>query len=178
MLGPTLHTDRLILRPPAAEDFDAYAALMADAEAVRFIGGQQGRSQAWRSWASIIGAWTLNGHSMFSVIDRASGQWVGRLGPWVPDGWPGPEVGWTIVREHWGRGLATEGASAALDWVFDHAGWTEVVHCIDPANTPSIAVAGRLGSRRLRTATLPPPLQHMTVEVYGQTREDWRARRR
>jgi RimJ/RimL family protein N-acetyltransferase len=44
--GPTLETARLILRPPAAEDLDGWAELMADAEAARYIGGRMSRSQA------------------------------------------------------------------------------------------------------------------------------------
>lgn len=38
------------------------------------------------------GAWTIRGFSMFSVIEKDSGQWIGRLGPWQPEGWPGTEV--------------------------------------------------------------------------------------
>ena len=48
-----IETDRLILRPPQAEDFDAYAANMADVEAARFIGGQQARAAAWRQRRSL-----------------------------------------------------------------------------------------------------------------------------
>src|SRR5690242_10527528 len=87
-----IETDRLILRPPRIEDFDAYAASMADLEAARFIGGQQPRAVAWRGFLSSAGAWMIQGFSMFSVIEKASGRWVGRLGPWFPDGWPGTEV--------------------------------------------------------------------------------------
>ena len=71
---------------------------------------------------------------MFSVIEKASGRWVGRLGPWQPEGWPGTEVGWGLARDAWGKGYATEGAAAAIDWAFDALGWDDVIHCIDPGN--------------------------------------------
>lgn len=178
MLGPTLETERLILRPPAPEDFDAWAAFMADAEAARFIGGQQPRSSAWRGFCSMAGAWAMFGFAMFSVVEKSSGRWVGRLGPWVPEGWPGTEVGWGIVREAWGRGYATEGATATIDWAFDHLGWTEVIHCIDPENTASQRVAERLGSTNLGPTRMPAPFEDLPVDAWGQSKHAWKLRQK
>ena len=141
MLGPTLETDRLLLRPPIEADLDGWAELMADEESSRFIGGPQLRPAAWRGLASMAGSWALKGYGMFSVVEKASGRWIGRLGPWMPEGWPGTEVGWGLVPEAQGKGYAIEGSTAAIDWAFDTLGWTEVIHCIDPANAPSQAVA-------------------------------------
>ena len=178
MSGPIVETARLILRPPLAEDLDAWAACHADEQTMRFMGGVMGRSPTWRSMCTITGAWTLFGFSMFSVIEKSSGRWVGRLGPWAPADWPGTEVGWTLAREAWGRGYATEGAIAAIDWAFDHLGWSEVIHCIDPENRASQAVASRLGSARLRTDFMPAPYNDKPIDIWGQSREAWRARRR
>src|SRR3954464_6255537 len=118
--GPALETDRLILRPPALEDFEPWCVMMADADTARFIGGTAARSMVWRQLCSMAGAWTLYGHAMFSVVEKSSGRWIGRLGPWTPADWPGTEVGWALSRDAWGKGYATEGAVRAIDWVFDH----------------------------------------------------------
>ena len=91
--APILETDRLILRAPVAEDFEPWAEFAADAETMRFLGGVQARSVAWRGLCTVVGAWTVRGFSMFSVIEKSSGRWVGRLGPWQPEDWPGTEVG-------------------------------------------------------------------------------------
>lgn len=176
MIGPTLETDRLILRPPTREDFEPWCAFMADEEAARHIGGLQSPAVAWRGLCTVTGAWTIEGFSMFSVIEKASGRWIGRLGPWRPEGWPGTEVGWGIVRAAWGKGYATEGATAAIDWAFETLGWEEVIHTIDPVNTNSQKVAHRLGSRILRQAQMPDPFD-MTLDVWGQSRAEWFARR-
>ena len=176
MLGPTLETPRLILRPPEERDLDGFAAMMADEEAARFVGGRQPRSGAWRGMAAMAGSWALRGYGMFSVIEKASGRWVGRVGPWQPEGWPGAEVGWGLERAAWGKGYATESAAAAIDWAFDHLGWDEVIHCIDPDNLGSIAVARRLGSTNRGPGKLPPPFEAYPVDVWGQTREQWRGR--
>ncbi|WP_454831219.1 GNAT family N-acetyltransferase [Pseudoxanthomonas wuyuanensis] len=171
-----LETERLILRPPQAGDFEPWAAFIADEEAARHIGGTQARPVAWRSFASVVGAWHLQGFAFFSVIEKNSGQWVGRVGPWQPEGWPGTEVGWSIAREHWGRGYAPEAAAAATGWAFAQLGWDEVIHTIAPDNHNSKAVAAKLGSRFLRMGELPEPHHGKPVEIWGQSRSQWPAR--
>jgi RimJ/RimL family protein N-acetyltransferase len=171
-----LDTPRLVLRPPRIEDFGPWSELLADAEASHFIGGPQPPALAWRGLMVMAGAWHLQGFAMFSVIEKASGRWIGRLGPWYPQGWPGTEVGWGLVRDSWGRGYATEGASAAMDWAFSTLGWTEVIHSIAPDNHASQAVARKLGSRNRGPGRLPPPFEDSPVEIWGQTRAEWSAR--
>jgi len=173
-----IETDRLILRPTAAEDFDGWAELMGDAEASQYIGGPIPRAAAWRGMATMAGSWALKGFGMFSVIERGTGRWVGRVGPWQPEEWPGKEVGWGLVRSAWGRGYAHEAAAATIDWTFDTLGWSEVIHCIDPANAPSQRLAARLGASNRGPGKLPPPFDTFPIEVWGHTREQWRSRRR
>ena len=176
--SPTLETERLILRVPEPQDFEAWAAFQADGGAMRFLGGvAQDRPLAWRSMSGMAGGWLSRGFSMFSVIEKSTGRWVGRVGPWQRDGWPGTEVGWGLARETWGKGYATEAATAAIDWAFETLGWTEVIHTIEPGNVNSQKVAERLGSRILRQATLPAPL-NLTLDCWGQSRDEWLARKR
>jgi len=178
MHGVRIETDRLILRPTAAEDFEAWAAFMGDPESNRFLGGAQPRAIAWRNFMTMAGCWSIHGYGMFSVIERSSGRWVGRLGPWHPEGWPGHEIGWGLLRDTWGKGYAPEGAAASMDWAFDNLGWNEVIHSINPENHASIAVARKLGSTLLGPGKLPPPFEDDVVDLWGQTREQWFARRR
>ena len=173
-----IETERLILRPTRAEDLDGWARLMGDEEAARFIGGVQTREGSWRGMAAMAGSWMLHGFGMFSMIEKESGRWVGRTGPWRPEGWPGTEVGWGVVRSAWGRGYATEAAAASIDWAFDNLGWDEVIHCIDPENQASARVAQRLGSTNRGPGRLPAPFEHYRVDVWGQSKAQWRSRRR
>jgi RimJ/RimL family protein N-acetyltransferase len=173
----TIETERLVLRLPLPEDFEPFAAFMADAEATAFLGGQQLRSVAWRGFLQITGAWYLQGFSMFSIIEKSTGDWIGRVGPWMPEGWPGSEVGWGIVRSRWNKGYATEAAAASMDWAFDTLGWTDVVHTIAPGNVASQAVALKLGSTNRGQGRLPAPYDTVPIDVWGQTRAEWLARR-
>jgi RimJ/RimL family protein N-acetyltransferase len=170
-----IDTPRLILRPPRLEDFEAYAAFAGDAQAARFIGGAQPRNVAWRSFMTQAGAWHLLGFSLFSVICKSSGEWIGRVGPWMPDGWPGTEIGWGIARAHWKRGYATEAAAAAIDWAFGNLGWTEIIHIIDVDNIASQGVARKLGSRNSGRVRMPPPYDNLAVDIWRQTRAEWLA---
>ena len=176
--APRLETARLILRPTALEDLDRWAEMMAEEKSARFVGGVQPKPVVWRAMMSIAGAWALTGVAMFSVIEKATGRWVGRVGPWQPLGWPGTEVGWGLHPDSWGKGYAVESAAAAMDYAFDVLGWTEAVHTIEPANVASQAVARRLGSTILRQARMPAPFQASVLDVWGQSREQWFARRR
>jgi RimJ/RimL family protein N-acetyltransferase len=169
-----LETPRLILRPPRADDLDALSEMMLDEPAARFIGGVMPRSVCWRQLMTMIGAWHSQGFAMFSVIEKESGRWIGRLGPWKPEGWPGPEIGWAIARDYWGRGYAGEGATAATNWAFDTLGWPNIIHSIAPENLPSQRVAQKLGSRNLGPGKLPAPFEEDRVDLWGQTREEWR----
>jgi RimJ/RimL family protein N-acetyltransferase len=65
-----------------------------------------------------------------------------------------------------------------MDWAFEVLGWTDIIHSISPANPASPAVARRLGSRNRGPGKLPPPLDVHVIDIWGQTREEWRARRK
>lgn len=172
-----IETARLVLRPPTLEDLDPWAAMMVDEETARFIGGVMPREVTWRALMTMIGSWHALGFGMFSVIEKSSGRWIGRLGPWQPEGWPGTEIGWALVRDSWGRGYASEGAAASTDWAFDNLGWTDVIHSIAPANIASQGVARKLGSMNRGPGRLPAPYENAPIDIWGQSREQWRARR-
>ena len=176
VVGPVLFTDRLMLRPVQTEDLEPWARFAGDAENMRFLGGVQVRSVAWRSLCAQAGAWQIRGFSSFSVIERQSGQWIGRVGPWEPEDWPMPEIVYSLLPEFTGCGYATEAAAAAIDYAVEILNWTQVSHIIDPANAASIAVARRLGATNRGPVTLPSPMATSRVDCWAQTDAEWRAR--
>jgi RimJ/RimL family protein N-acetyltransferase len=175
---PCLETARLILRPIRLEDFAGWATVMADEESARYIGGRQSRPIAWRGFLSMAGAWRVQGFGMFSVLEKATRRWIGRVGPWRPQGWPGNEIGWNLRRDCWGHGYATEAAEATIDWAFEHLGWKDIIHCIAPANLASQRVATKLGSLNRGRVQLPEPYRDAVVDEWGQTRAEWYESRR
>jgi RimJ/RimL family protein N-acetyltransferase len=178
-IDTVIETERLILRVPRfPDDYDPWCAFMADDETAQYIGKTQKPSQVWRGIATMIGSWHMVGFAMFSVIEKTTGRWVGRVGPWQPGGWPGPEVGWGVVRDVWGKGYALEAAAASMDFAVDTLGWTDIIHTINPANARSRKLAARLGSLNRGPGKMPAPFEAEPVEVWGQTAAEWKARRK
>lgn len=168
-MAPTLHTDRLTLRPWAESDLDAYAAMCADDEVMRHIGagGAVGRDIAWRQMAMFAGHWALKGYGMWAVAERTAspngGALVGRVGFLNPEGWPANELGWLLGRAHWGRGFAHEAAVAARRHGREVLGLSgRLISLIRPDNQLSIALAGRLGAEL-----------ESTIEFMGQPSQLW-----
>jgi RimJ/RimL family protein N-acetyltransferase len=148
--APRLETERLILRMFREDDFEAYhAKVTSDPDVMRYLGDGQilTRSLAWRQLAMIVGHWQLKGYGMWAVEERATGELIGRIGLFNPEGWPGFELGWVLGKAHWGRGYASEGARRVLDHVFTEMGHDHVISLIYPANAASIGVAERIGER-------------------------------
>ena len=167
-----LETERLILRMWREADFEAYARICADPEVMRYLGGKPyTRLEAWRHMAYLVGHWHLRGYGHWAVEEKASRRLIGRLGLQNPEGWPGFEIGWTLARESWGKGYATEGARRALEYAFTEMGRGHVISLIHPENRASIRVAERLGEKvEGKTEVLG-----IDVLIYGVSREAWRA---
>ena len=164
-----IETERLLLRAWRPADFEEFARISADPEVMRYIGNGQPatRSQAWRAMAVFVGHWSLRSYGLWATEDRATGKFIGRIGLWHPEGWPGLEVGWLLDRAYWGRGLASEGARAALDYAFTTVGADHVISVIQPGNSRSIRVAERIGERFEREYDFDGNL----TLIYGVRRE-------
>jgi RimJ/RimL family protein N-acetyltransferase len=145
----TLQTERLILRMFSEEDFAQHAAICADPEVTRFLGEGRPltRGEAWRHMAMMLGHWQLRGFGPWAVEERATGSFIGRIGFFNPEGWPGFELGWVLARDCWGKGYAGEGARRALDYAFKEMGRDHVISLIHPENLASMKVAERLGEK-------------------------------
>jgi RimJ/RimL family protein N-acetyltransferase len=145
-----IETERLILRRWRETDIEPNTAMLADPVAARFI-TSDGKPVTdafvgWRNAAIMAGHWALHGVGMFVVEEKQTGRFVGRVGPWLPSGWPGFEIGWGIASGFRGKGYATEAARASIDWAFAHFEIEQIIHCIDRENVASQGVARRLGA--------------------------------
>lgn len=144
---PELLTGRLRLRAPQVSDFEHWAAFFASPRS-EHERGPMGRSDAWRTWAGDAAGWLLRGYGPWGVEDRATGAYLGEVGIYHPESYPEPELGWFVVPEAEGRGIAFEAAARVLAWAGAETGWTRLVNYIDPRNSRSIALGLRLGGVR------------------------------
>ena len=150
---PIVGTERLVLRPWAAADRVAFAALNADPEVVRFIGDGRPLTRAASDELAdrIEDHWVTQGFGLWAVEERERGAFVGFAGlavPWfLPAVLPAVEVGWRLARDAWGHGYATEAGAAALHHAFEVLAHAEVIATIFPENVRSVRVAEKLGLR-------------------------------
>jgi len=153
---PRIETERLVLVPPARDDFDALARLWSLPEVYRFIGGEaRPKAQLWGSFLANIGAWTEMGYGMWPVKRRDTGALIGQVGfPCAMRGHGAgfgeyPEAGWLFEASGQGQGFAYEAMTAALSW-FDGALADRCVCMIDPANEASMRLVRKLGFVEMR----------------------------
>jgi len=162
-------TDRLCLRPPTPADAAALFDMFADPGVMHDL-GKEPISTLGEARAMIeegIGAWRTDAVGPFVVETRAADpQVVGQVGlmifdtrGWTPSTWGDaggyaqPELGWALMRAHWGRGYATEAAAAIRDWACETRPTGRLVSLISPGNVRSQRVAERLAAVPSETVT-------------------------
>jgi RimJ/RimL family protein N-acetyltransferase len=162
---PEVRTERLLMRGWREEEFEAWAAICADDEVMRPLGQPGGLDdpEAWKNLAMWVGHWELRGFGHWLLEELDTGSLVGRAGLYCPASWPAIEVGWTVAREHWGKGYAPEAARAACEWGHDELGLRHIISLIEPSNTRSIRVAEKLG----QTVEGHFQLREFDLLVYG-----------
>jgi RimJ/RimL family protein N-acetyltransferase len=144
-----LETERLVLRPWAAEDDGALFGICRDAEVMRFIGdgGPWAGVERARLWlARQLASRAAHGFGKWAVVEKAGGRLVGSCGfdP-ASESMPEVEFGYLYARDCWGRGYATEAGRACMRYAFDVLKLTKVVARVTPENTASRRVLEKLG---------------------------------
>jgi len=159
-VAPVIETQRTILRAHRLEDFDAYATMWADPAVTRFIGGKpRTREESWMRFLRHAGLWSLLGYGFWAIEEKATGRFVGEAGfhdlkrDMEPSIEGIPEAGWALAPEVHGAGLATEVVGRVLAWGEETFGRVKTVCIIDPENTASLNVAGKVGYREVLRTT-------------------------
>lgn len=157
----SLQTDRLVLRAPVPEDAETLAPMYADPEVMRYVGDGRTltRAETERSVRRMIERWEADGFGLFTTVRKEDGAVIGRVGllVWNTDTWEPTtraqgagvptevEVGYTLGRDFWGCGYATEAAGAVRDYALGRLGAERLIALIIHGNTASENVARKLG---------------------------------
>ena len=170
-------TERLVLRRWKPEDLEPYVEICSDSDVMRWIGGGQVRTrvECAEAIASFESAWEDRGFGLFALELRASCGLIGFVGLSVPDFLPeilpSVEIGWRLAAAQWGKGLATEGARAALAFGFGQVGLDRIVSIHQVGNDASGRIMEKLGMHLERERVDPSGAR--AVRVYEITRSDW-----
>ena len=142
-----METPRLRIRPFRVPDLEAIAEILGDAQTMEFYPRPYTRAEA-RAWIERNRErWELEGLGLWALELKATGRCVGDCGPvrQVVDGRAEIELGWHVDRRLWGRGLATEAASACRDYCWYELGIDRLIALVRPVNLASRRVAEKIG---------------------------------
>jgi RimJ/RimL family protein N-acetyltransferase len=162
----TLVTPRLVLREFTLDDLDFLAEMLADPEVMRYYPKVATRDEARESLERQFRRYEQDGHGPWLVALRESGQPIGRCGVAMQevDGQREPEVGYMLHRPFWKQGFALEAATACRDWALHVRGYAYVISLVGPENTPSQAVARRMGMQPWKE-TMFHELKHIVFRI-------------
>ena len=153
-MNPTLETERLVLRPFAAGDLDALAAIDADAEVTRhLIREPANRARSRARLAAHIAHWAEHGFGLRVVTLKATGALVGDCGLRWLSRREDVELHYVFAKHAWGLGYTTEAAAAALEHGFGTVGLERVVAFARADNAASVRVMRKLGMTFERSDT-------------------------
>ena len=173
-----LVTERLILRELSEEDFGTAHAILGDTEVM--YAWEHGFSEdETREWIEEnVSCYRRDSAGYLAAIEKHSGALAGFIGPLIENvnGERRVGIGYILGKKFWKRGLAAEGASAAIDYAFAHIGTPDVIAEIRPQNRASRLVALRLGMKELGSFTKIYNNKEMTHIIYSITRKEWAAR--
>lgn len=179
-----IETERLILRPFENGDASAVIAMNADPRVMRYFPSVLTPEESRARLEHWIAKEARLGYAFSAVLRRADRAFLGMCGiSRVEDGLPvAPctEIGWRLIPEAWGQGIASEAARAWLRAGFETFGLSEIISFTPEPNRPSAAVMARIGMRPAPDLAFGFPsiptesLLHRAV-VYRLRAEDWRA---
>lgn len=178
---PTFTTDRLTVRVPTPADIDAFDEMDSDPEVMRYIGDGQVRVRTPEQSAALIEGirkrWQDEGYGLVTVTSRESGDvlgWVTLAVPnFLPEVLPAVEIGWRLLRRHWGKGYATEAARPLLHYGFTEVGLDRIVSIRRVENAASGRVMEKLGLHLTHETVVPA--NGTRVAVYALDRAEYEA---
>jgi RimJ/RimL family protein N-acetyltransferase len=147
-----IRTDRLLLREWRDSDLEPFAAMNADRRVMEFLPAPLERSASDALALRIRGDFSRHPFGLWAVEAPGIAPFIGYIGLTVPNFTafftPCVEIGWRLAFNHWGRGYATEGARAAIDFGFRQAKLGEIVSFTVPSNVRSVRVMEKSGMKR------------------------------
>lgn len=151
-----LLAERVQLDPLVPEDLDDFTELHLSEAVTKYLSPPRPLTPAesFRLFCQILGHAQVRGFGYWAVKRRVDRAWLGVVGLWFPEGWPGVELGWRFDPAYWGQGFATEAARAAFDYARRTLHLTEVISIVHTDNAPSARLALRMGMKLWETRSV------------------------
>ncbi|WP_395946990.1 GNAT family N-acetyltransferase [Caedibacter taeniospiralis] len=147
-----IETERLILRTWRKEDANPYFQINQDSRVIEFLRGPLTMEQVNDFIPAVNQHQDKHGYTLWAACLKETRELMGFIGlnytDWESNFTPAVEVGWRLGSQYWGKGYATEGAKASLEYGFKQCGLKEIVSFTVPANVRSLRVMEKIGLKR------------------------------
>ena len=154
-----LETPRLKLRDWSSKDLEHFVKMNADQEVMKYFANTLSKEETHQFYQNIISELEDCGYGLYAVEVKESKEFIGFTGfhraTFEADFTPCIEIGWRLKKESWGKGYATEGAGACLEYGFKDLGFKKVVSFTAEINSPSINVMKKIGMKPVKTFQHP-----------------------
>ena len=163
-----VETERLVGERLREEHFGYHQAMDTDPDVMATLGGVRSENETWEILRSGLDHWERHGFGPWVFHARATGETVGgaALRHVEIEGRPEVEVGYRVTPAWWGRGIATEMASALVGVARDRLRLPEIVAFTLPFNVESRRVMEKVGftyERDIEWAALPHVLYRLRL---------------
>ena len=175
-----IETTRLRLRDWQEADFELFSRMNADEEVMKFFPKTLSKEESDAFAKAIIAEIKEYGFVLYAVEVKETNEFIGFIGfhraTFESDFTPCIEIGWRLKKEAWGRGYATEGAKACLQYGFEELGFGEIFSFTADINEPSKHVMRKIGLQFVKEFDHPrvdqdsPLLKHV---LYHKRRNDY-----
>lgn len=154
-----LETSRLRLRDWEETDLEPFSRLNADEEVMKYFTKTLSTEETNTFYQSIISEFKECGFGLYAVEIKENKEFIGFIGfhraTFEADFTPCVEIGWRLKKEAWGKGYATEGAAACLQFGFTELGFRDVYSFTADINKPSKNVMRKIGMNFIKTFDYP-----------------------
>ena len=176
-----IQAKRLLLRQWRPSDFPLFAELCADRDVMQFFPSTLSEAENLALAQRVHGLIAERGWGLWAVEVPGVSDFIGFVGLHVPKDYlpcsPCVEIGWRLAKPYWGKGYASEAATAALGYAFTELQLDEVLSFTAVANLPSAAVMKRIGMTNTHRNFMHPDIEagHPLCEhvLYRLDRSEW-----
>jgi ribosomal-protein-alanine N-acetyltransferase len=165
-----LETSRLQLRDWKETDLDPFRRLNADEKVMTYFPKTLSSEETNAFYKSIISEIKECGFGLYAVEKKENKEFIGFIGfhraTFEADFTPCIEIGWRLKKEAWGKGYATEGATACLQYGFTELNFSDVYSFTADVNKPSKNVMGKIGMNFIKTFDHPKVLEHSPLKKH------------
>lgn len=157
--NPVITTERLILRTWCEVDIEPFVQMNSDHIVMKYFPDVMSRDQTLQAVERIKQHFDEYGYGWFAVDAKSTEEFIGFIGFSHPRFesffTPCVEIGWRLKSEYWGKGLATEGANACLQYGFENLNLNKIYSFTAEPNAPSANVMKKIGMKHIGTFNHP-----------------------